>query len=177
VLFNRFETLNGMHERRLNGLARRILTSLSPELIELLAERHRIEPWGPTPWIKSFTGGSDDHGGLYMATTWTMTRPAANVEAFLAQIRAGRCDAGGATGSTARLARSIQALAGEYFRRQWPAPLGNWLHPRLTLPTHWVSAHAHSKGSNLLDRASMRFLDLRSDLFEANGEMARRIVA
>src|SRR5688500_4457424 len=54
VLFNRFETLNGMHDRRLNGLARRILTSLSPELIDLLAGRHGIEPLGATPWIKSF---------------------------------------------------------------------------------------------------------------------------
>jgi hypothetical protein len=181
VLFNRFETLNGMHGRRLNGLARRILTSLSPELIDLLAGRHGIEPWGPTPWIKSFTGGSDDHAGMYIANTWTATRPTSTVEAFLAQLRAGHCDAGGDTGSPLRLALSLQALAGEYFRRQLPA--GRWLHPRLLgFASHWVSVHCQGKGADLLDRASLRFLELRSDLFEADGfaeknEMARRIVA
>lgn len=173
VLFNRFETLNGMHDRRLNGLARRILTSLSPELIELLAGRHGIEPWGPTPWVKSFTGGTDDHAGLYLGTTWTSTRQVDTVEAFLAQLRAGRCDAGGETGSPLRLALSLQALAGEYFRRQLPA--GRWLHPRLLdAASHQVAVHALGKGSDLLDRASRRFLELRSDL---NGELPRRIVA
>ncbi|MFL6201376.1 MAG: PHP domain-containing protein [Thermoanaerobaculia bacterium] len=176
VLFNRFETLNGMHDRRLNGLARRILTSLSPELIDLLAGRHEIEPWGATPWIKSFTGGTDDHAGLYIGTTWTSTRPVDTVEAFLAQLRAGRCDAGGETGSPLRLALSLQALAGEYFRRQLPA--GRWLHPRLLgAASNRVAAHALNKGSDLLDRAATRFLELRSDLFEADGKPARRIVA
>ncbi|HET9228411.1 MAG TPA: PHP domain-containing protein [Thermoanaerobaculia bacterium] len=156
VLFNRFETLNGMHDRRLNGMARKILTGLSPELIDLLAGRHGIEPWGPTPWVKGFTGGTDDHAGLYMATTWTATRRADGVGAFLGQLRAGRCDAGGATGSAARLARSLQSLAGEYFRRHLPA--GRWLHPRLLdAASRWVSVQALNKGSDLLDRASMRF--------------------
>jgi hypothetical protein len=176
VLFNRFETLNGMHDRRLNGLARRILTSLSPELIDLLAGRHGIEPWGATPWIKSFTGGTDDHAGLYIGTTWTTTRQGETVEAFLAQIRAGRCDAGGDTGSPLRLALSLQALAGEYFKRQLPA--GRWLHPRLLdAAAHKVAAHALGKGSDLLDRAARRFLELRSDLCERDDEMTRRIVA
>jgi len=176
VLFNRFETLNGMHDRRLNGLARRILTSLSPELIDLLAGRHRIEPWGATPWIKSFTGGTDDHAGLYIGTTWTSTRPVDTVGAFLAQLRAGRCDAGGETGSPLRLALSLQALAGEYFRRQLPA--GRWLHPRLLgAASNRVAEHALNKDSDLLDRAATRFLKLHSDLFEADSESARRIVA
>jgi hypothetical protein len=77
VLFNRFEGLNGIHERRANDLVRRIFGALSRDTIERLAERHRLAPSGPTPWIKSFTGGSDDHGGHYVATTWTETTTAA----------------------------------------------------------------------------------------------------
>lgn len=73
VLFNRFEGLNGIHERRANDLVRRIFGALSRDTIERLAERHRLAPSGPTPWLKSFTGGSDDHGGHYVATTWTET--------------------------------------------------------------------------------------------------------
>ncbi len=180
VLFNHFETLNGMHDRRLNGLARRILSSLSPELIDLLAGRHEIEPWGATPWIKGFTGGSDDHAGLYIATAWTSTRDVDTAETFLSRIRAGRCDADGHTGSPLRLALSLQALAGEYFRRQLPA--GRWLHPRLLdAASHWVSARCQGKGAELLDRASLRFLGLQSDLLDEDCDednpMARRIVA
>ncbi len=159
VLFDRFETLNGMHDRRLNGLARMILSSLSPELIDLLAERHGLEPWGPRSWVKQFTGGSDDHGGVYMGTTWTGTLPAASVEAFLGHLHTGRCDAGGATGSTLRLAHSLNTLALEYLRRQAPSRIADWVHPRLLdRASHWVSTHAMGKGSNLLDQASQRFL-------------------
>src|SRR6185295_9553161 len=73
VLFNRFEGLNGIHERRSNDLVRRIFGSLTRGVIESLAERHRLEPLDPTPWLKTFTGGSDDHGGFYLATTFTRT--------------------------------------------------------------------------------------------------------
>lgn len=77
VLFNRFEALNGIHDRRANDLVQLIFGSLTCGVIEELAERHRLQPIGPTPWIKTFTGGSDDHGGHYVATTWTETTPAA----------------------------------------------------------------------------------------------------
>jgi hypothetical protein len=125
VIFNRFEALNGIHDRRANTLVRRIFGSLSPEVIAALAERHRLEPWGPTPWRKTFTGGSDDHGGFYIATTWTETPEAATVEEFLAHLRAGRHEPGGDTGSSLRLVQSLYSITWEYYRRQFPALLGN----------------------------------------------------
>jgi hypothetical protein len=125
VLFNRFEALNGIHDQRANALVRRIFGSLSPEVIAALAERHRLEPLGPTPWIKSFTGGSDDHGGFYIATTWTETPEAATVEEYLAHLRAGRHEPGGDTGSSLRLVQSLYSITWEYYRRQFPALLGN----------------------------------------------------
>lgn len=120
VLFDRFEALNGIHDRRANDLVRRIFGSLTPEVMADLAERHRLEPFGATPWVKTFTGGSDDHGGFYIATTYTETPAAATVEEYLAHLRAGRHDAGGDTGSSLRLAKSLYAIAHEYFRRQFP---------------------------------------------------------
>jgi glycosyltransferase involved in cell wall biosynthesis len=125
VLFNRFEGLNGIHERRANDLVRRIFSSLTREVIESLAERHRLEPCGRTPWIKTFTGGSDDHGGVYIATTFTQTPPAATVAEYLEQIRTGRHEPGGETGSSLRLVQSLYSIAWEYYRRQFPALLGN----------------------------------------------------
>lgn len=120
VLFDRFEALNGMHDRRANDLVRRIFGALDRETVEALAERHRLEPFGPTPWVKSFTGGSDDHSGLYLGATWTETPEAATVEDFLAHLRAGRHQPGGDTGSSARLLQSLYTISYEFYRRQFP---------------------------------------------------------
>lgn len=134
VLFNRFEGLNGIHDRRQNDLVRRIFGSLTREMIEQLAERHHLTPVGPTPWIKTFTGGSDDHGGHYVATTWTETvegagaagaAAPASVAGFLAELRAGRHRPGGQTGSSLRLTQSLYSIAHEYYRRQFPLGLGS----------------------------------------------------
>lgn len=130
VLFDRFEARNGMHDRRANDLVRRIFGSLTREMIEDLAERHRLEPFGPTPWIKTFTGGSDDHSGLYLGSTWTETPDAATVDAattdactvgeFLGHLRDGRHEPGGETGSSARLMQSLYTISYEHYRRQFP---------------------------------------------------------
>lgn len=125
VLFNRFEARNGIHDRRGNELAQRILSSLTPEVMADLAERHGLTPYDAVPWVKIFTGGSDDHGGFYIATTWTETPEAATVEEYLAHLRAGRQHPGGDTGSTMRLVQSLYTLTWEYYRRQFPAILGN----------------------------------------------------
>ena len=110
VLFNRFEALNGIHDRRANGLVRSIVGSLTRGVLEDLAERHRLEPMGPAPWVKTFTGGSDDHGGFYIGTTWTRTPAAATVEEYLAHLRAGRHEPGGETGSSLRLVQSLYSI-------------------------------------------------------------------
>jgi hypothetical protein len=120
VLFDRFEALNGMHDRRANGMVRTLFSALTPEVIFDLAARHGLEPYGPTPWIKAFTGGSDDHGGLYLGTTWTETPEAGEVGAFLSHLRAGSHEPGGATGSSARLVQSLYAISHEFYRRQFP---------------------------------------------------------
>jgi glycosyltransferase involved in cell wall biosynthesis len=143
VLFNRFEALNGIHDRRANDLVRRIFGSLTREVIEDLAQRHRLTPAGPTPWIKCFTGCSDDHGGHYVATTWTEVTgggPAStapdhrtlgaqgargDVASFLAALRGGNHQPGGQTGSSLRLTQSLYSIAHEYYRRQFPLGLGS----------------------------------------------------
>ena len=125
VLFNRFEALNGMHERRANELVRLILGALTRDVIEELAERHRLRPLGAAPWRKTFTGGSDDHGGHYIATTFTVTPRAASVAEYLGHLRAGNHQPGGDTGSSLRLTQSLYSIAHEYYRRQFPLGLGS----------------------------------------------------
>lgn len=121
VLFNRFEAINGIHDTGEHALVRRIFSSLDAEAIYDLAARHRLEPWGERPWEKSFTGGSDDHGGRYIATTWTETPDAAESFDFLAHLRAGRSEPGGEPGSSRRLTQSLYAIAADWHRRAVPA--------------------------------------------------------
>ncbi|MEP7012992.1 MAG: glycosyltransferase [Acidobacteriota bacterium] len=121
VLFNRFEALNGIHDTGEHALVRRIFSGLDAEAIHDLAARHRLEPWGERPWEKSFTGGSDDHGGRYIATTWTETPDAAESFDFLAHLRAGRSEPGGEAGSSRRLTQSLYAIAADWHRRAVPA--------------------------------------------------------
>jgi len=121
VLFNRFEAINGIHATGEPALVRRIFSSLDGEAIHDLAARHRLEPWGERPWEKSFTGGSDDHGGRYIATTWTETPDAAESFDFLAHLRAGRSEPGGEPGSSRRLTQSLYAITADWHRRAVPA--------------------------------------------------------
>ena len=37
-------------------------------MIAAMSDRQGIEPYGPQPWKKALTAGSDDHSGAYTAT-------------------------------------------------------------------------------------------------------------
>ena len=65
LLFDVFEGINGGREDIHNTVWLKTLSSLTPEHIARLYERYRIEPFSDTPWIKGFTGGGDDHAGLF----------------------------------------------------------------------------------------------------------------
>jgi len=71
LLFDVFEGVNGFGSARQNGIWRQALAALTPEHLERLYDKHRLEPFGPEPWRKGVTGGSDDHSGMFIGTTWT----------------------------------------------------------------------------------------------------------
>jgi hypothetical protein len=72
LLFDVFEGINGGREEMHNTVWLKTLSSLTPEHIARLYERYRIEPFSDTPWIKGFTGGSDDHAGLFNGQSYTV---------------------------------------------------------------------------------------------------------
>lgn len=118
VLFKRFEVLNGTRPDRANRLAEFILSSLEPDHIELLANRYDIDPRDPEPWRKFFTGGSDDHSGVYVASAYTVTPPADNTEAFLQHLREGDHRAGGRSGTSLSLGHSFYHIAYSYYKNR-----------------------------------------------------------
>lgn len=118
VLFNRFEGINGSRFPRTCSVANAIFSTLDRETIERLADKHGLEPDGDTPWQKGFTGGSDDHGGLYAAQAFTETPHATTVFDYLEHLRAGRHTPGGQGGSSLQLANSLVHIAHAYLRER-----------------------------------------------------------
>ena len=92
LLFGVWEGRNGARPQDSNLLASRIAGAVTPAHLARLADRHGIAP--RHAGAISLTGGSDDHGGLDIATTWTEA-PGATVEEFLELGRRGNVVAAG----------------------------------------------------------------------------------
>src|SRR4051794_40012346 len=107
LLFKHFEGLNGLRDALLSELAQELFTSLTPTKIEELAERHNFEPTHREPWKKILVGGSDDHGGKFIASAFTETPAASSPQNFLEHVRAGACEAHGKGGTPLALSHGF----------------------------------------------------------------------
>ncbi len=116
LLFDWFETINGSRYPRAGNLTAALFSGLTPDLVAAMAERHGIQPTSEEPWVKRFTGGSDDHSGVYAASAHTETPAAESVQGFLEHLRAGRHTPGGSDGTSLRLAHSLYHIAYSYYR-------------------------------------------------------------
>src|SRR5438105_2262128 len=99
LLFKHFEGLNGLRDVLLSQLAIKLLRSLTPEKTNEFASRHGFAPTHPEPWKKVLIGGSDDHGGKFMASAYTETPKAETPAEFLAHVSSGQCQARGQGGT------------------------------------------------------------------------------
>lgn len=88
LLFKNLE-LNGARDTVQNTIITRIVSGLTRDTIEELANRHDIDPWGDRPWKKCLISGSDDHSSIYMGTSYTEVSGASCLETFFEGI--GRC--------------------------------------------------------------------------------------
>ncbi len=73
LLFDVFEGINGGRSYLFNTKWLELMKRLTPAHIDKLYAKHHIEPMSDDPWLKSFTGGSDDHAGLFIGQTYTET--------------------------------------------------------------------------------------------------------
>ncbi len=113
VLFDTFEVINGSRAERQNVLWHQALSRLTPQSVARMAREHRIEPFGERPWVKGFTGGSDDHAGLLIGRTWTKA-VAASPSEFLDRVRGRSTEAGGRHNDYRTLAFSIYKIACDF---------------------------------------------------------------
>jgi glycosyltransferase involved in cell wall biosynthesis/predicted metal-dependent phosphoesterase TrpH len=113
LLFGVWEGRNGGRVRESNELACRLAAAVTPETLATLAERHGVEP--VHAGRIALTGGSDDHGALDIATTWT-DAPGEAAADFLAAVARGEGSVGGGHGSTRKLAHAVAALFANAYR-------------------------------------------------------------
>ncbi len=170
LLFDVFEGMNGARGRFNNRAWVAALHSLDAAAIARLRARHGIEPWGPTPWIKGFTGGSDDHSGLLIGATFTMTEDA-TIPEFLAQVRQGAIHPGGLSGDYRSLAFAVYKGVYDHARQRTPGrihPTWSALHAllfengRMGLK-HWLVMQHMKRRKASRDRIMGRFLEDLAD--------------
>lgn len=86
LLFDVFEGINGSRDKVNNSTWVEVLSRLTPDHIEDIYSKYRIEPFSNESWVKGFTGGSDDHAGLFIGQTFTQAK-AHTIEEFLEVIK------------------------------------------------------------------------------------------
>ncbi|MBN2467814.1 MAG: hypothetical protein JXD19_06645 [Deltaproteobacteria bacterium] len=113
LLFDNFEGINGSISRLGNRILVDALSELSPEIIDDLYCKYRINPYSDTPWIKGLTGGSDDHSGLFIARTYTSNK-GATPETFIERIKNKDAIPGGRHNDYQGLAFAIYKVAYDF---------------------------------------------------------------
>lgn len=119
LLFTTFEVKNGCRARRFNDFTIRLISTLTEERIEQLADKHALHPYGSCPWKKGKVGGSDDHGGLFIARAHTVAAGGESVNAFLAAVRNGDTWAEGEDGGPLTMAHSLYGITYSYYKERF----------------------------------------------------------
>jgi glycosyltransferase involved in cell wall biosynthesis len=118
LLFTTFEIKNGCRAHRFNGFTKRLVSSLNAPVINRLADKYDLQPYGAIPWIKGVVGGSDDHGGLFIARAHTTVYGAATIDEFIAAIMDGDSWADGEDGGPLTMAHSLYGIAHSFYRER-----------------------------------------------------------
>lgn len=119
LLFTSFEVKNGCRARRFNDFTRRMVSTLTEESIARLAVKHSQQPYGLIPWRKGMVGGSDDHGGLFIARAHTTVFGATTVDTFIDAVKAGESRADGEDGGPLTMAHSLYGIAHSFYRERF----------------------------------------------------------
>jgi len=124
LLFKHFEGVNGLRDALLSELAQDLFGSLTPDQIDKLSRRHQLAPTHAEPWKKIFVGGSDDHGGQFIASAYTETPPARSVTEFLSFVRDGKCGACGQGGTPLALSHGFYNTVSCFVQNRFHEKLG-----------------------------------------------------
>ena len=121
LLFDAFEVKNGMRAGRFNTLINDIISSLTKEKYEILANRHKIAYYSDSPWQKSTVGGSDAHSSLFIARSYTVSPDGETIKKFISSIDKHKSWAEGEDGDTLTLAHSIYEIGYRFYTERVPS--------------------------------------------------------
>src|SRR5213596_3175138 len=124
LLFKHFEGINGLRDALLSDLAQTLFEQLTPEKIDTLANRHTVAPTHAEPWSKILVGGSDDHGGQFVASAFTETPAAKSAEQFLKLVRNGNCTPCGQGGTPLILSHGFYNTVACFIQDRFTEKLG-----------------------------------------------------
>ena len=117
LLFDVFETINGARNVVSNITWHDSLSNLTPDHIDNLYKKYQILPFSDKPWIKGFTGGSDDHAALFQGQTYTLAN-AITPKEFINQIKEKQTYPGGRHNNFQTLAFSIYKVAYDFSKNK-----------------------------------------------------------
>lgn len=124
LLFKHFEGINGLRDALLSDLAQTLFKQLTPEQIDVFANRHGVAPTHAEPWSKILVGGSDDHGGQFAASAFTETPAAKSAEEFLKSVRNGNCTPCGQGGTPLILSHGFYNTVACFIQDRFHEKLG-----------------------------------------------------
>src|SRR6202166_666556 len=124
LLFKHFEGGNGLRGALLSELAQNLFGGRTREKVNIFANRHNLAPTHPEPWRKIFTGGSDDHGGKFIASACTETPLADSAEKFLEHVGAGNCSVQGNGGTPLALSHGFYNTVSCFIQDRFHEKLG-----------------------------------------------------
>lgn len=124
LLFKHFEGINGLRDSLLSALGQELLSNLTPHKIDEFANRNNLEPTHAEPWKKILTGGSDDHGGKFLANAYTETPSAGSAKEFLQHVQEGRCSAHGEGGTPLALSHGFYNTVSCFIQDHFTERLG-----------------------------------------------------
>lgn len=160
-LFGLWEFVNGSRPEAQNRLARDIAETVGAADLRQMAYRHSLAV--PLHRRISGTGGSDDHGGIYGGTTFTIASGIGSKEEFLEALHAGEIEPGGEDGSVGRIAQTAFRLAGASMSNGKERRASRIL-SRFALP---AEALRRMKGTPAQENKLLRYVPLLAGLDEA----------
>jgi glycosyltransferase involved in cell wall biosynthesis len=167
LLFDVFEVLNGARNRYYNDTWRSILEKLNEEHISELSKKYGIEPFSDEPWIKGFTGGSDDHAGLFIGQTSTVCERAFSRQQYIDGIKNKKTRSQGRCNDYKSFAFSIYKIFCDYSsvaRKNAPGGILSFINnvvfeDRQSRLKNWITLRKIKKRKQVKDKIILKFFE------------------
>lgn len=167
LLFDVFETVNGARNKYYNEIWETILSSLTPAKITVMAARYGIRPISRDPWIKGFTGGSDDHAGLFIGQTFTACTCRPDRSEFITGLKNRKTSGHGRCHDYKSFAFSIYKIFCDYSsqaRNNAPGGILSFINAvvfedRQSRLRRWFTLRKVRKGRQIKDKIILKFFE------------------